>query len=99
DADGEQRERLLLVVVAGADQRRRLLPVVGRAAVGDEENPRAVIAQAGLLVDLLALLEHGEAALDRLAHRRLAAGAQGRRHPDVRRLELALDLDRAEGND
>src|SRR5262245_24659479 len=96
DSDREEGEGPALL--AGANDLRRSPPIVGRFAVADQENPRAVVRDSVLTISRLAVTHHLNGLLDRLPHRRVAFGGEFRRAKQVGGLKVRELFDRSESD-
>src|ERR1700730_14385469 len=59
-----------------------MLPAICRPAVRDQENPRPIVGDSTLTIDLLPRIEHLQALLDGCTHRGIAARFKLRGRPE-----------------
>src|SRR5262249_26025833 len=95
-ADREEHE--LLGLLAFLDPRRCFPPIVGRTAIGDEENPRTVVSNTVRPICALALLDHVEALNYGRAHRRIPMRTKDRSLEHIRSLKVVDDGNRSEAH-
>src|SRR5262249_19079358 len=96
-ADREEHE--LLGLLAFLDPRRGLAPIIGRTAIGDQENPRAIVSNTIGPIRALALLDHVEALNYGRAHRRIPMGTKDWSLEHVGCLKIVDDGNRSEAHD
>src|SRR6266852_595427 len=76
-----------------------MLPAVGWGTIGKQEDPRSVVGDAVLTVDILAGSNHFKPLLNRSAHWRIATGCKPRGLELIGCLEIGLELHWPEGQD